>query len=98
MRSVTFGFSHPRSTMTTPESGSSDRRPMTTTLGKDNKDVFLSDVSARYKFKKVNLELIVNNITNLDRYVKEEISNLMESRTVYKLRPREVLLKLSWVM
>ena len=68
------------------------------TLGKDNKDVFLSDVSARYKFKKVNLELIVNNITNLDRYVKEEISNLMESRTVYRLRPREVLLKLSWVM
>lgn len=30
---MTFGFSHPRATMNTPESGNSDRRPTTTTLG-----------------------------------------------------------------
>ncbi len=28
-----FRFSHPRATITTPESGSSDRRPTMTTLG-----------------------------------------------------------------
>lgn len=67
-------------------------------LGNDNKDIFLSDITARYQFKKASLELIANNITNQKEYIIEEISNLIESRTIYALRPREFMIKLSWVM
>lgn len=67
-------------------------------LGNDNKGVFLSDIIARYQFKKMSLEMILNNITDQKQYIREEITNIMQSRTIYTLRPREYMIKVSWVM
>ena len=57
---------------------------------------WFADFNASYTFKRMELQLIVNNILGKSTYEREFISSIERNYYRYTLRPREVLAKVSF--
>ena len=63
---------------------------------KTKENSWFTDITASYTYKRVEFQLNVNNILGKSTYEREFISSIERNYYRYTLRPREVLVKVSF--
>lgn len=61
-----------------------------------DKSFILSNIEASYAVKRWHFTLLVDNLWNRNQYISSYSSDLQETTTVYKVRPRSIILKLRY--
>ena len=61
-----------------------------------DKSFILSNADASYAIKRWNLTLVVDNLWNQKQYINSFSTELQENTTIYRIRPRSVLLKVRY--
>lgn len=59
-------------------------------------DSWFMDFSSQYSYKRVNFELRINNIMGHSRYEQEFVTSIERTGCLFKIRPREVIAKVSF--
>ncbi len=63
---------------------------------KRDKSFILSNAEASYAIKRWNFTLVVDNLWNQKQYINSFSTELQENTTIYRIRPRSVLLKVRY--
>ena len=61
-----------------------------------DKSFILSNAEASYAIKRWNFTLVVDNLWNQKQYINSFSTELQENTTIYRIRPRSVLLKVRY--
>ena len=61
-----------------------------------DKSFILSNADASYAIKRWNFTLVVDNLWNQKQYINSFSTELQENTTIYRIRPRSVLLKVRY--
>lgn len=61
-----------------------------------DKSFILSNAEASYAIKRWNFTLVVDNLWNQKQYINSISTELQENTTIYRIRPRSVLLKVRY--
>ena len=59
-------------------------------------DSWFMDFSSQYSYKRVNFELRINNIIGRSRYEQEFVTSIEHTSCLFKIRPREIIAKVSF--
>lgn len=62
------------------------------------KESWFTDISSQYSYKRINFELLVHNLMGSSFYEQELVTSIERTYNIFTIRPRELLIKVSFTL